>query len=153
MSGKTPINRLEGGRLSFHLRKEERQKKEQEKTEQCGRNRMKWVVPLSFGRSQHPWVQLHFWWAKRAKGATSKHTKQRSDVSLSTVNSVSTQQVVSFFFYFWCVDHEAGWPNKGAAHYLRGNSPSLNKHKHRLSACSRLVFAFIRHICFKCLPL
>lgn len=56
-----------------------------------------------------------------------------------------------FFFYFCCVDNGAGWANRGAAHYLRGNSPSLNKHW--LSACSCLIFAFICHICLKSFPL
>lgn len=56
-----------------------------------------------------------------------------------------------FFFYFCCVDNGAGWANRGAAHYLQGNSPSLNKHW--LSACSCLIFAFICHICLKSFPL
>lgn len=29
---------------------------------------------------------------------------------------------------FCGLDNGAGWANKGAAQYLRGNSPSLNKH-------------------------
>lgn len=29
---------------------------------------------------------------------------------------------------FCGLDNGAGWANKGAAQYMRGNSPSLNKH-------------------------
>lgn len=151
MSGKTPINRLEGWRLSFHLCREERKKRAGRKTEQCGRNRMKWAVP---GNTQHTLIHLRFQSAKRAKRATIKHTKQSS-------NEVKVWQTVGlfmhnrssffFFFYFCCVDNGAGWANRGAAHYLQGNSPSLNKHW--LSACSCLIFAFICHICLKSFPL
>lgn len=88
---------------------------------------------------------------KHAEKATSKQSEERSKVSpfcttLSTLQHYNTNITQregttagwkKAFSCFCGSDNGAGWANKGAALYLRGYSPSLNKHQ--VSACSMFI--------------
>lgn len=93
---------------------------------------------------------------EHAEKATSKQSQERSKVSpfcspLSTLQHYNTNitqregTTAGWKKAFSCLcglDNGAGWANKGAALYLRGYSPSLNKHQ--VSACSM----FITSLCY-----
>lgn len=155
MSGKTPINRLEGRRLSLHLRK--RGRRALEETEQSSRNSVKWALPLlNTDSNLHTviWFNSTFKlssmqrkpWANRYREKQSKPVFLYFDIITQILRKCKEKgQILAGRKAISCLcglDNGAGWANKGAALYLRGYSPSLNKHQ--VSAC----YVFIICLCY-----
>lgn len=159
MSGKTPINRLEGWPLSFHLCREEEERNSAAETgwnEQfllsCNHRFYTFTVTLA----QHAEGEQSHEWADRGVKQSKPGELCLVPVALRCcINTPTTwrphkgrgqlgenKKAISCF----CGrNNGAGWVNKGASHYPRSNSPSLNKHW--VSACfMSIICLFLKSV-------